>query len=181
MWDQAFRPAPPASTGRNLLKTALQCVVIWGLALGVLPALLVRFEPLLGLDRFHLPGQPALALAAFLAFSTLNVATGGVLAGRGHGTPLPLDCPRDLVISGPYAHVRNPMAVAGLGQGASVGLWLGSWLVLAYALLGAIVWQWLARPAEERDLAQRFGDQYREYQRAVRCWWPRLRAYRPGA
>ena len=30
MWDQLFRPAPPASTGCNLLKTALQCVVIGG-------------------------------------------------------------------------------------------------------------------------------------------------------
>lgn len=179
MWNQLFRPASPASTGRNLLKTVLQCVVIWGLALGLLPALLVRCEPLLGLGHFRLPAQPALAGLAFLGFSALNLATGGVLAGRGRGTPLPLDCPRELVVAGPYAYVRNPMAIAGLGQGAAVGLWLGSWLVLAYVLTGALVWQALARPAEERDLELRFGQRYEEYRRAVSCWWPRLRAYRP--
>jgi protein-S-isoprenylcysteine O-methyltransferase Ste14 len=73
------------------------------------------------------------------------------------------------------------MAVAGLGQGFAVAVWLGSWLVLTYVLAGAAVWQAVLRPVEEDDLARRFGAAYASYQRAVRCWWPRLRPYRGQA
>jgi protein-S-isoprenylcysteine O-methyltransferase Ste14 len=43
--------------------------------------------------------------------------------------------------------------------------------------IGAALWQFLARPWEERDLEMRFGDQYRKYRDAVRCWLPRLSPY----
>jgi hypothetical protein len=36
--------------------------------------------------------------------------------------------------------LRNPMVVAGLGQGLAVALWFGSWAVLAYVLVGGIIW-----------------------------------------
>ena len=38
------------------------------------------------------------------------------MAVTGRGTPLPFDAARDLVVSGPYRLVRNPMVVAGLTQ-----------------------------------------------------------------
>jgi protein-S-isoprenylcysteine O-methyltransferase Ste14 len=71
------------------------------------------------------------------------------------------------------------MAVAGIGQGVAVALWLGSWVVLLYALAGAVLWHVAIRPAEERDLAARFGSAYRAYRSAVRLWLPRLRPYAP--
>ena len=176
--DAPFRAAAPASAWRNVVKTALQCALIWPAFLLVLPALLVAVEPLLGAGRFHFPGQAVAGVILFAGFTALNLATGGVLAVRGRGTPLPLDCPNDLVVTGPYAFVRNPMAVAGLGQGAAVAVGLGSWLVLAYVLAGAAVWQLALRPVEERDLAERFGAAYERYRGAVRCWRPRLTPYR---
>ena len=48
------------------------------------------------------------------------------------------------------------LAVAGLTQGAAVGLWLGSPLVLLYVLAGALVWHAMVRPLEKHDLARRF-------------------------
>ena len=176
-----FRTAAPASSSRYLVRTALQCALIWPLFLALLPAAVLLVEAWTGLPRFDFPAQPFVAALLFAGFSALNLTTGGVLAVRGRGTPLPLDAPAELVVSGPYAWVRNPMAVAGLGQGAAVAVWLGSWLVLAYVLAGAGVWQLVLRPIEEEDLARRFGAVYAEYQRAVRCWWPRLTPYRPGA
>lgn len=176
--EARFRAAAPASAWRNVGKTAIQCALIWPAFLLVLPALIVAVEPFVGAGRFHFTGQHAAGLILFAGFSALNLATGGVLAVRGRGTPLPLDCPNDLVVSGPYAYVRNPMAVAGLGQGAAVGVWLGSWVVLAYVCAGAAVWQLVLRPVEERDLAQRFGAAYERYRSAVRCWLPRVSPYR---
>jgi protein-S-isoprenylcysteine O-methyltransferase Ste14 len=43
---------------------------------------------------------------------------------------------------------------------------------------GVLVWQFVLRPVEERDLAARFGAAYEAYRRAVRCWWPRLTPFR---
>ena len=66
------------------------------------------------------------------------------------------------------------MAIAGITQGVAVGLILSSWLVVAYAIAGSLLWNFVVRPLEEHDLEARFGDQYRRYRSAVRCWWPRL-------
>jgi protein-S-isoprenylcysteine O-methyltransferase Ste14 len=173
-----FRPAPPRSRGANLLWTAAQSVAVWGLALVVGPAVLTTVGRRLGVPGFAFAGQMHIALVLFGAASALNLASGGVLAARGRGTPLPMACPRALVRTGPYLYVRNPMAVAGIGQGVAVGVALGSWLVLLYALAGALLWHFAVRPVEERDLAERFGGAYAEYRQAVPLWWPRRRRHR---
>ena len=67
-----------------------------------------------------------------------------------------------LVISGPYGLCRNPMAVAG-DRGLAVSLFTrGSYAVLLYVLLGAVVWHWFVRPIEE-DMNNRFGEPYMQY------------------
>ena len=172
-----FRPARPRSTAANILWTAAQSVVIWGLALAVGPALLVGLERQLGVTGLRFAPHPIVAIVLFVACSALNLSAGVALAARGHGTPLPMACPRDLVVAGPYRHVRNPMAVAGIGQGIAVAVWLGSWIVLLYAAAGAVLWHVAIRPAEERDLAARFGSAYEAYRSAVLLWWPRWSAY----
>ena len=91
--------------------------------------------------------------------------------------PLPLDTAREIVVAGPYRHVRNPMAIGGFGQGIGVAVWLGAPAVLAYVAVVMAIWQWIARPWEERDLEERFGDRYRRYRAAVPCWLPRLAPY----
>ncbi|MCA8950251.1 MAG: hypothetical protein KDE27_12170, partial [Planctomycetes bacterium] len=66
---------------------------------------------------------------------------------------------------------------AGIAQGVGVGLFLADWLVVGYALAGALLWHTVARPPEERDLLARFGESYRSYRDAVPLWRPRLRGY----
>lgn len=90
----------------------------------------------------------------------------------GKGTPLPFDCAQKLVIKGPYKYVRNPMAVAGIGQALSIGLYFGSFLILIYALSGAVLWHVLVKPSEEKDLQNRFGNEYLVYKQKVKCWIP---------
>lgn len=175
-----FREAAPSRPSVRLAWTLAQSAALWTLALAVGPALVVAAERALGVGAVRVPGRRVGAAALFLTASGLNLATGATMALRGDGTPLPTACARQLVVAGPYAWVRNPMAVFGLSQGAAVAWRSGSAGVLAYVVAGGLVWHVAVRPAEEADLARRFGAPYRAYRRAVRCWVPRLRPYRPG-
>ena len=178
-WNPCGRVARPAPASWNVAKTLGQIVVFWSTFLFILPAIVYRLEQLAGLDglRFASRLSRIAGVVLFAGASALGFTSGMVMAVRGRGTPLPADCPRVLVIAGPYRYVRNPMAIAGLSQGAAVGLYLGSPTVLLYVLIGALLWNFWARPWEEADLERRFGEPFRAYCDAVRCWWPRVGPY----
>jgi protein-S-isoprenylcysteine O-methyltransferase Ste14 len=97
----------------------------------------------------------------------------------GHGTPAPVAPPQRLVVVGFYRHVRNPMYV-----GFAVG-WIGLWVVfgqadlvvIASVLAVAIGVHLFVVFYEEPTLRKKFGNDYEEYCRNVRRWWPRARAW----
>ncbi|MBX3388029.1 MAG: isoprenylcysteine carboxylmethyltransferase family protein [Phycisphaeraceae bacterium] len=173
------RAAGVPSVGAALLKTGAQVVVFWLFFLSILPQALLLAQPWLGLGApsAATPARQLLAAALFAAGSMIGLASAWAMATHGLGTPLPIDPARKLVVHGPYRFVRNPMAVGGLCQGLAIAVWFASPLIAIYIAAGAIVWQLLIRPAEERELAARFGKPYAHYREQVRCWWPRLRPY----
>jgi protein-S-isoprenylcysteine O-methyltransferase Ste14 len=172
------RVARPASPLWNLTKTYLHMLYFWPVFYGLLPWAINWIEPYTFLAPLRFDPTPwrPLAIGLFLLFGVLGVWCGTIMAIRGQGTPLPIDTARELVVVGPYRWVRNPMAVSGLAQAAAVGLFLGSPGVLLYAVTGGIVWTVFVQPREEADLLYRFGDNYAEYRRKVRCWvpWPKI-------
>ncbi len=172
-----FRRASASTPTLHVLATLGQIAVFWTFFLGLVPLAILFVESRLGWPVYVFDGQKELAPFLFLLFSALGLASGVTMASRGAGTPLPFAAPNQLVVKGPYAYLRNPMVVAGLGQGLSVGLWLGSGAVLGYVLIGGLIWNFLVRPAEERDLLASFGDGYRVYCREVRCWIPRFHPF----
>ena len=102
-----------------------------------------------------------LAVSCVLAFATL-----------GKGTPAPFDPPRRLVIRGRYRLLRNPMYFgAGLWVLGLAMFYQSGWLVLYAAVFMAIAHAFV-RLYEEPTLQGMFGDEYREYCRRVRRWWP---------
>ncbi|MGV9768548.1 methyltransferase family protein [Microbacterium sp. NPDC003461] len=172
----AFRPATPGrGARRHVAATAAQTVVFWTVFLGVVPSVLAILERRWGLPAAFAPSTATAGVALLVLASGLGLCSAWAIATRGDGTPLPSAMPNRLVVTGPYRLVRNPMALAGILQGVSVGLLLSSWLAIAYALCGAVLWHVLVRPREEADLEARFGDAYRRYRAEVRCWWPRIR------
>lgn len=171
----AFRPAARATTATHVAATGLEIVVFWGLFLAVIPLALAAIEQRWGLRMPLPPLTWAAGLAVLLLASALGLWSAAAMSARGGGTPLPAAMPNRLVVAGPYRVVRNPMAIAGIFQGVGVGLMLSSWLVIVYAIAGSLVWNFVVRPLEEADLEARFGEPYRRYREAVRCWWPRLR------
>ena len=126
----------------------------WGLRIDAPPAV-------------HIAGGVLLVVA-----TALGVWSAVSMSVDGEGTPLPSQMARRLVITGPYRYVRNPMAVAGIAQGVAVGMLLGSWMVVAYSLVGSLLWNTLVRPLEEADLEQRFGAEFVAYRDRVTCWIP---------
>jgi protein-S-isoprenylcysteine O-methyltransferase Ste14 len=85
---------------------------------------------------------------------------------------------RELSTDGPYAHTRNPLYLGSFLIGVGVALASGRWeLVLLFGLFFAVLYAPLVR-AEERALAQRFGDAYARWANGVPAFVPRLAPYR---
>jgi protein-S-isoprenylcysteine O-methyltransferase Ste14 len=88
--------------------------------------------------------------------------------------------PVNLVVHGPYRHVRNPM-ISGvlailLGEAALFASgWLLLWFAVFFAGLATFIQTW-----EEPHLTERFGDEYVDYRRNVPRWIPRMSAWQPS-
>jgi protein-S-isoprenylcysteine O-methyltransferase Ste14 len=82
---------------------------------------------------------------------------------------------QQLVTSGIRSRVRHPIY---LGHLCELLAWsIGTGLVVLFALsLFAVVTGWLMIRAEERELEQRFGQEYRAYRERVPAIVPKLRA-----
>lgn len=129
-----------------------------------------------------------IGLTALIAGSALAVA-GTVLVvhsitlfvRHGHGTLAPWDPTRELVSSGAYRYVRNPMKTGLLfvlaGEALSArSLALAAWFA-AFALANVVY----IRLHEEPRLQRRFGERYREYCARVPRWCPPLRTSKDKA
>ena len=173
-----LRRAASAPPWRNIAKTLAQVAIFWGVLLWLLPLLIVRLVSAYELDGLQFAAWPGTGWALLGLASAGGFWSGLTMARHGDGTPLPLDHANRLVVRGPYAFIRNPMAFTGLTQGAAVALILGSTAVLVYVVAGGSFWNWVVRPFEERDLVRRFGEPYERYRHAVRCWVPRITPYR---
>ena len=166
---QVFREATTNSLILNALKTIFQILCIWVITLVVFPALIINAFEILLLES---NGIKLLAGILFLMFSILGLYSSYTMVKNGDGTPLPIDQTQKLVTQGPYNYVRNPMAIAGIGQGISISIFFWSIHILIYSLLGAILWHFVVKPLEEKNMVERFGNEYLQYKRNVRCWIP---------
>jgi protein-S-isoprenylcysteine O-methyltransferase Ste14 len=91
------------------------------------------------------------------------------------GAPeLARDDPGRMLVEGPYAEARHPryatIVLAFIGI-AMIANHVGVWLLLPLTVLGL----WLVVVFEERELLERFGDEYRRYAERVPRFIPRRR------
>jgi protein-S-isoprenylcysteine O-methyltransferase Ste14 len=143
-----------------------------GVTAGLAPWLLTGWES----NGWPLPVQALGALLIAAGVAALLYAFGRFVV-EGLGTPAPVAPPERLVVGGLYRYVRNPMYVAVATTIIGQALLLGQPVLLAYAaLFMAAVWAFV-RFYEEPTLARRFGEEYREYRRAVPAWLPRRRPF----
>ncbi|MFJ5592805.1 methyltransferase family protein [Streptomyces noursei] len=137
----------------------------------------------LALVRPTLPGGRAgWAIAGQLLAVPLLL---GVVAVRefvqhGGGTPLPYDPPHQLVTSGPYAYVRNPMQLSVVLFYTLLGLLTRDARVLAGAVAAYAYGAGLATWHEGGPMRKTYGEPWTAYRAAVPAWLPRLRPW-PGS
>lgn len=168
---KAFRESQTSSILINGIKTVIQIICVWLITLVVFPSIIIKgFD----LTQNQTNLLSIVSISLFVFFSLLGLFSAYIIVAKGEGTPLPLDQTKKLVISGPYKYVRNPMAIAGIGQGIAISIYFSSIHILIYSLTGAIIWQFVVRPLEEKNMTNRFGEEYKNYKKSVFCWIPKL-------
>jgi protein-S-isoprenylcysteine O-methyltransferase Ste14 len=154
----------------TLLKSLFFLISVPGVFIGVIPFLFLMTGPYI-----------EAWLISWLAFPLWVV--GGVMIlwsfwnflVNGHGTPAPMDPPKELVVAGFYRHVRNPMYVGVLLMLLSEFLWLGYLYLLAYAFFFFIAFHLFILEYEEPALKKKFGRAYENYLKTVPRWIPRFK------
>ncbi len=91
---------------------------------------------------------------------------------KGQGIPAPIDHPKELVVTGLYRYVRNPMYLGVLTILIGEVLTLGSRALLVYAAVWLLVVHIVILVYEEPNLRARFGESYEQYCAHVRRWVP---------
>jgi protein-S-isoprenylcysteine O-methyltransferase Ste14 len=129
------------------------------------------------------PAFLAIELSRYLGVVLILAGVPGIVdsfarfAVLGLGTPAPIAPTQNLVVTGLYRHVRNPMYVSVLA------IILGQALLFADARLlwyGAAFWlacHVFVIAHEEPTLEQTFGAEYERYRANVPRWLPRLRPW----
>jgi protein-S-isoprenylcysteine O-methyltransferase Ste14 len=95
----------------------------------------------------------------------------------GRGTPIPMMPTQKLVISRPFNFCRNPMTFGTILLYLGVAVWIGSpAAVAAMVLLDTILIVYIKR-VEERELQERYGEEYTKYKKMTPFLIPRLRKH----
>lgn len=97
----------------------------------------------------------------------------------GKGTPSPMIPTEKLVARGLYRFVRNPMYIGWLSVLAGEAILFQSLPLLKYLVGTFAFFYFFILFFEEPVLANKFGESYDNYRKAVRRWIPRLKPYQP--
>ncbi len=171
--------------GVSFIRLAAAILALPFMVVVVVPTLLVVYgQPVdtrWGFEYPLLAVPRVLAAALALAGLALLAWTIGLFATVGKGTLAAWDPTRNLVVAGPYRHVRNPMISGVFLVLAAWSAAFGSLMLLGWAGLFLGVNHLYFLLAEEPGLEKRFGPAYREYSRHVPRWLPRLIPWLPPA
>lgn len=146
---------------RWLKSTSNRTFIVWPAVLFAAEALVQQGLP--RIDPWFLP---------LLAWGYLQYVWVGTYRTRlGGGGPGLANPPDRIVEAGPYRWVRNPMYLGHLIFFAGLALVLHSWIAAAVFAFH-LVWFDRRVRSDERHLAERFGEAYRDYCRRVKRWIP---------
>jgi len=158
------------------MRSVLHVLAAGGVFLFLIPEIAFVVQPECGWDALF--SQSArmrdLELQAIFLLGVLGISAVQEFARRGQGTPIPYDPPKQLVISGFYRYISNPMQLScSLVMTAWAGVLRNPWLVTAGVI--SFLYSWgLASWDEGEDMKVRFGQPWQEYRNNVHNWRLRL-------
>jgi len=153
------------------LKSLLFFILVPCLLIGCVPFYIsINNVPLFDFGAFRY-----LALPFWLAGAAGMIWCFWDFTFKGKGTPAPIDPPKELVNSGPYRYVRNPMYVSGVIALLGWLIWSPSRSLILASLLFFVAAHLFVTLYEEPHLRKTFGAVYEEYYKSVPRWIPRLR------
>src|SRR4051795_2381110 len=97
---------------------------------------------------------------------------------QGLGTPAPIAPTQNLVVTGLYRYVRNPIYVALVAVILGQAILFGDLRLMTYGALMWLTFHAFVLTYEEPVLAQEFGAQYEDFRANVPRWIPRLSPWR---
>jgi protein-S-isoprenylcysteine O-methyltransferase Ste14 len=155
----------------NLPMTALKTAFF----ILLVPGFLLGFVPVFVIPKMASPALPVgawnwFAILSWLAGVAIMVWCAVDFVCKGRGTPVPLDPPKELVITGLYKYTRNPMYIGALLIQAGNALWFGSLAQVIYWFFLFIGFTLFIRANEEPTLRKTFGEEYEEYYNNVPRW-----------
>ena len=98
---------------------------------------------------------------------------------QGLGTPAPIAPTQNLVVTGLYRHVRNPIYFALVAVILGQAVLFGDQRLLGYGVLMWLGFHAFVVGYEEPELASTFGTEYEEFRAHVPRWIPRLTPWTP--
>ncbi len=154
----------------TILKSLLFLILAAGLGAVYVPFALLPRDP-----------QFETGIFAYLAFPLWLLGGAAILwcfgdfTFKGHGTPAPIDPPKELVATGLYRYVRNPIYVGVLTIIIGHFLWFKTIWMLAYAVAVFLFFHLFIIFYEEPTLKGKFGAAYKDYCKSVPRWIPKLK------
>ena len=161
-----------------ILGSAIFFVVAPCVLAGLIPWSMTRGEflpPFFGLEVTRVIG-----VILILAGVPGLVDSFARFALQGLGTPAPIAPTRNLVVTGLYRYVRNPIYVAVVAIVLGQAVLLGDWRLIVW---GALLWlgfHLFVVAYEEPTLEQTFGGEYEAFRANVPRWIPRIAPWRPS-
>jgi protein-S-isoprenylcysteine O-methyltransferase Ste14 len=151
-------------------KSLLYLIIEAGLFALYIPLALLRSGP-----RIETGVISLLAIPLWLIGSLIVLRCFWDFTFKGRGTPVPIDPPKELVVTGLYRYIRNPIYVGVLSIFLGHFLWFGYWSLLIYTLIAFIGVHFFIILYEEPTLKRNFGAAYEDYLKRVPRWIPRLK------
>jgi protein-S-isoprenylcysteine O-methyltransferase Ste14 len=151
-------------------------LAIFGLFTALFIALAIIADSVLGLP-WPVPNGLGRAAAYILMAPGVALTAWTLISFRQvRGTPVPINPPPVLIVTGPYKYTRNPMLMGVFLLMFGLGFALRSMsLLLVFTPLYALAHVWELKQIEEPELGKRFGDEFLAYRERTPMFLPRLR------